>query len=172
MANTYQLITSSTLTTTASTVTLSAIPNTYDDLVLELTYRIDAAGQWGNNPHLRFNGDSSSIYNNTVIASFGTSSSGGVSTSNNLQTLQSSNSAGNTANTFTSTQIYIPNYVAAVGRQYAITKVGEQFATNNESHYYAATYMSTTAISSITFTSPSSNFIAGSSFFLYGIKKT
>lgn len=67
MASTYTLISSSVLTVTTQSVTFSSIPQTYTDLVLRMSYRITAAGLFGNNPAIRFNADATSNYSYTNL---------------------------------------------------------------------------------------------------------
>jgi hypothetical protein len=170
MANTYELISSTVLTSTATVITFSSIPATYNDLVIRASYRISASGNFGGNPSIRFNADSSAVYSNTQIDIYGTSSSTSSNTGATSGVLQSSTSAGNTANVFTSTEIYIPNYRGTTDRPYSVFKSAEQFATSAELHPVATLYRGSAAITSITLQGVT--FIVDSKFYLYGIKNS
>jgi hypothetical protein len=176
MANTYVLIASSTLSATTQSVTFSSIPQTYTDLVLRMSYRTDAAGSFGSNPAIRINSDATSNYSYTALEAKGTSAASLAESSINALYMQSSDSAGNTASTFTSNEVYIPNYTSTTSKPISQFKAAEQNATGAEMHIFASLYRGTSAISTILI-APSSNivsnnFVSGSSFFLYGIKNT
>lgn len=71
MANTYTLISSNTLTSSAASVTFSSIPATYTDLVLRISSRTDAAGATAT-VAAQFNGDTTSAnYSETNLNSDG-----------------------------------------------------------------------------------------------------
>lgn len=176
MATTYELISSSVLTATTQSVTFSSIPQTYTDLVLRLSYRTSASGLFGSNPAIRFNADATSNYSYTNVDGNGTSASSTQEVDINALYMQSSDSAGNTADTFTSTEVYIPNYTGTAKKPISIFKAAEQNATAAEMHVFASLYEGTSAISTILI-GPSSNivsnnFVTGSSFYLYGIKNS
>lgn len=172
MANTFQFIQSTTLTTTATSVAFSGIPQTFTDLVIKASYRISAAGQYGGNPFLRLNSDSSSLYSFILISGNGSNFSTSTSNGANLATMQSSTSAGNTANTFTSNEFYISNYTDTQVKPFSQFKAAENQSVDNETHVFASLYRGTAPITAITFGISGSNFIADSSFSLYGIKNS
>jgi hypothetical protein len=66
MSNTYDLIFSTTLTSSVSSYTINSIPGTYRDLVLS----IDKFGDWRTS--LRFNGDSGTNYIGVSMQGLGT----------------------------------------------------------------------------------------------------
>jgi len=176
MATTYTLISSSVLSATTQSVTFSSIPQTYTDLVLRMSYRTNASGNFGSNPAIRFNSDATSNYSYTMIEGNGTSAASSTQSAINALYMQSSDSAGNTADTFTSTEVYIPNYTGTANKPISIFKVAEQNATGAEMHAFASLYRGASAISTILI-GPSSNivsnsFLSGSSFYLYGIKNS
>jgi hypothetical protein len=164
------------LTATTQQLTFSSIPQTYTDLVLRMSYRTDASGSFGSNPALRLNSDATANYGYTNIDGNGTSASSTTETSINALYMQSSDSSSNTANTFTSNEVYISNYTSTVCKQISQFKTAEQNATGAEMHVFASLYRGTSAISTILI-GPSSNiisnnFVTGSSFYLYGIKNS
>ena len=172
MANTYTLISSNVLTSSAASVTFSSIPATYTDLVLRMSYRISAAGLFGGNPFLRFNSDTSTNYSYTFLQGNGSAAESARETSVNLMTMQSSDSAGNTADTFTSNEVYIPNYLSSTAKPVSQFKATEQNSTGAEMHAFASLYRGTSAISTILVSISGSSFVSGSSFYLYGIKNS
>ena len=168
MANTYNLISSNVLTTTAASVTFSSIPATYTDLVLRLSARTDQS-----NPTatflVRYNGSSAASYSGTYLYTGGSSVTSYRDT--NSTSIEEGGATANTgtANTFGSTEIYIPNYAGTTNKPNSSFYVGE----NNSSSVYlvgiAAGLRSVTdAITSVSLVS-NGNFVSGSSFYLYGI---
>lgn len=171
MANTYILLASNTLTSTTDTITFSSIPNTYTDLVLRTSIRNTTSGTYGG-LLLRFNSDSGTNYSTTNLYADGTSAFsdqlGPSATYLNLVT----QFTGTTASTFTSNEVYIPNYTSTSSKSVAITNVTENnSASANYVGVSAGFYLGTSAISTITITT-GSTIAVGSSFFLYGIKNT
>jgi hypothetical protein len=176
MPSTYTLISSNVLTATTQQLTFSSIPQTFTDLVLRMSYRVTTAGLFGSNPAIRFNSDATSNYSYANVNGDGSTASSSRESAINALYMQSSDSAGNTADTFTSTEVYIPNYTGTANKPISISKVAEQNSTAAEMAYFASLYRGTSAISTILI-GPSSNivsnnFVSGSSFYLYGIKNS
>lgn len=172
MPNTYQLIASNVLSSSAASVTFSAIPATYTDLVLRASARNSAAV---NNAVLgvRVNGLSTTIYSTLYLQSTGSAAS---SQSNATQTELNGNTfqgSLTTANTFTSIEYYIPNYTVAIHKPISGISHGENNATAALTRDSANLIRTTDAITSINlFDTSAANFESGSSFYLYGIKST
>jgi hypothetical protein len=174
MATTYELIASTTLGSNASTVTLGSggtIPQTYTDLLITCSVRtshtstIDAM-------MLRFNGVDSGYSNRRL---YGTGSS--VVSDNNVAAatymlLGDAVGTNATANTFSSGEFYIPNYAGATNKSLSSTTVAEHNGTAGYQTALAGLWSNTSAITSIVFYPFfAANFLTGSSFYLYGIKK-
>jgi hypothetical protein len=89
---------------------------------------------------------------------------------NNSETL---NGSGTTTNTFSNTEFYISNYQSASqnkqGRSDGVLENNSSTATYRIMG--AGLFRDNTAITSITIVPSSGNFVSGSSFFLYGIKR-
>ena len=175
MANTYELISSNVLGSSAASVTFSAIPSTYTDLLLKCSARATASSVYPDSILANFNGDTSAIYSMTsVYGEKATASSYRRSSDTFLMILQSINGGTSTSNTFSNVELYIPNYAGNANKC-----MSASFATeaNTDTNLYwtvgveAGLYATTTAISSIALTLGSS-FASGSSFYLYGIKST
>ena len=173
MANTYTLISSNTLSSTAATVTLSSIPNTYTDLVLQVSARGNSANP-NANILFTFNNDTASNYSSLSARGDGPSTvdlytiSGTVTTNFDRVPADSS-----TANVFGTGELYIVSYGAS--RTKAMTTF---FSTEiNDSTGFtigqsAHSWSNSAAISSITMELGSGSFVSGSTFYLYGIKNT
>jgi hypothetical protein len=164
------LISSQVLTGTASTVTFSSIPSTYKDLSLKWSVR-DSNASLVANSFIYYNGNSSTTsYSQTYFR--GGNSSGTSSTRNSSDNdiyLGYNNGSTSTANTFSSGELYIPNYALTSTRPMSSFLAQEENSTSSGwMHINSGVYIGTDAITSITLTA-SVNFLAGSSFYLYGI---
>lgn len=173
MAPTYSLIASNTLTTTAASVTFSSIPASYTDLVLRYTFRTGLAGSNQAQARLVFNGNTATNYSRTTLGGDGSTPNSNRATSQaNFEAEEGSPSAGNTANTFGTTEIYIPNYLVSANKAFGSFAVGENNSTTALMGVRAGLWRVTDAITSITLTANANSFVSGSSFFLYGIKNS
>ena len=178
MAATYELIASNTLGSSASSVTFNSIPDTYTDLILKMSLRSDI-NSTRNYVTFRFNSDSGTIYSTRILYSNGaTVSNDAVSNRADLFSEFLADGATATSNTFSNVEMYIPSYTVSNDKPICIDGATE----NNDSvnamlTAVAGLFRSATAISSITIysgatSSPTDNFVSGSSFFLYGIKNS
>jgi hypothetical protein len=168
MANTYTLISSNVLTSTTASVTFSAIPSTYTDLVLKVSNRTNDTGV-GNGFTLTYNG-SSSNYSSTSIYADGSTVESNRGTTSGMMWVDGSTE---TSNTFASVELYVPNYAGST------IKPSSNFAAM-ENNAAATTYIGaqarlwsdTAAITSMTLTPNVGSWVSGSSFYLYGIKNS
>jgi hypothetical protein len=168
MPSTYTLISSNVLSSSAASVTFSAIPSTYTDLVLRVSGRTTVTGQATDNLELRFNGSITRLRGNGSTAS--SSANSGVTVINGLTAFDAADA---TSNTFSSLEIYVPSYLASQNKPVSLFSAQED---NNATANIVATaglWRDTTAISSIYIGSNSGgSFVSGSSFYLYGIKNS
>ena len=175
MANTYTLIASNTLTSSAASVTFSAIPNTYTDLVIRVSARTTEAGA---NELMIYtlNGNTGTNYSVTTLIGNGSTVVSNRTTS--AANIRAGWQVGATAtsNTFANTEIYIPSYTASQNKPTSNFSVAENNSSNTADTYIntnAGLFRITDAITSIAFsTINGNNFVSGSSFFLYGIKNS
>ena len=177
MALTYTLISSNVLSSSAASVTFSSIPSTYTDLVLRTNTRQDQSFTNAKLFGIYFNGDNSNLYSATVLNGTGSAASStrtdnpGSATQYDSIYVRGSDLSTDTSNTFASSEIYIPSYRIVQSR------VANSFAAteNNGTTAYisalAGLYTSTTAVTSIGIQAVAT-FVAGSSFYLYGIKNS
>jgi hypothetical protein len=163
---TYTLISSQVLGSSAASVTFSSIPQTYKDLVLKVSSRIDFSDTVFTLA-AQFNSDTGANYSSRYIRGSGTaviSSTGGTGAI--YLGLQNANTS--TANTFGNLEIYIPNYAGSQQKSVSVNSVEENNTTAAYSAIVAGLWSSTSAITSISlFTSY--NLLQYSSFYLYGI---
>ena len=170
MPSSRRLIANSTLTGTTASVTFSSIPSAFTDLVLKWSTRDNGDTTYAN---ITINGVSSANYSRIYIEATGTSVASGIGQNLTTAVVSGASTKGLswTANTFSSGELYIPNYTSTVNKQFSIYTVAENNATgvgNNLIDPHASLFQSSSAISSITFAG-NGNFEAGSSFYLYGI---
>lgn len=176
---TYTLIASNTITTTGiQAITFSSIPQSYTDLILKSSVRTT-----GTNIGFSFIGyqsASTTAYSWTELLGNG---SGSSATSTRANSSASSTYAPigypaistSTANFFTNSEMYIPNYTTSNTKQ--LTSIygteNDSASTNTRLGGFAINWLNAGAITSLNLSVQSSGDIAvGSSFYLYGIKKS
>lgn len=166
MANTYIPIASSTVGSGGvADVTFSSIPATYTNLVVKYSARTSNAAN-GGNVSVEFNGSSAS-FTGTYIAGTGSAAASGTLTNY----FGYSNGATSTSNTFSNTEIYIPNYAGSNNKSFSLDTVYENNATAANSILNAGLWSNTAAITSIKIIGQSA-FDQYSTFYLYGIKNS
>lgn len=158
-------------TSTASSVTFSAIPQTYTDLKLVISARDSSTGANWSRIKFAFNGTSSTTnWSGRELYGIGS----GSASSWNYGTSDSAaggfaTTADATTNTFGNTEIYIPNYTSSNYKSISTDSVTENNATSALAGFEASLWSNTAAITSIELTLSTGNFISGSTFYLYGI---
>jgi hypothetical protein len=170
MANTYVKIASVSVGSGgAANITFSSIPATYTDLVVKISGRSASATFGTDGITLEING-SASNFSSRQLAGDGSFASSASRTSNYIGALL--DNAGATANTFTNTEIYFPNYAGATAKSFSLDSVAENNATVAEADLVAGLWNNTAAINSLTFkTITANNFVQYSTATLYGILK-
>ena len=168
MPVTYNLIASNVLGSSAASVTFSAIPATYTDLILRLSVRSDRA----------FNIDTLTFTLNTSTANlsnryvWGTGSAAASGSNTTNSTWVRINASTTTSNTFSNVEFYIPNYTVSQNKPFSGASAMEDNATTAYVEATAGLWSNTAALTSIQIgLTDGPNFVAGSSFYLYGIKK-
>jgi hypothetical protein len=163
-----QIIQRAELSSAASEILFSSIPDTFTDLVLVISARITAndSSWW-----MRFNGTSTGYSERLLYGNGSSAASASAGTSGfNLFFI---NGSGTTSNTFNSTSVYIPNYTASQSKSVSLDMVTENNATNANQGISAGLWSNNAAISSIRlfYTGSSNDIATGSSATLYGILK-
>lgn len=174
MANTYVAIAKNVLTSDAASVTFSSIPQTYTDLVLIYSTRINysEASRLELPVYVRFNGDTATNYSARTITGSGSAASSFALSSSTNSTLYQAPDNGNTASTFGNAEYYIPNYTNSLNKPVGGTGVSEN---NNATAYQSGTaslWRGTAAITTILIRGVVGDLMSGSRFDLYGIKNS
>lgn len=145
-----------------STIDFSNIPQSYTDLEIRLSGRATS-------PYIdiTFNNNTGS-HSSRYFYGNGSSTGGG----SQARFLGIESSTSNTASTFGSMSIYIPNYTSSNYKSFSAESVQETNATAAEMHYVAGTWSNTSNITSIQiYPESSGTFSQYSSATLYGIRK-
>jgi hypothetical protein len=174
MASSRFLISSQTLASSAASVTFSAIPATYTDLVLRYSARGTNASA-ANNLRLQFNSDTSTNYSETFVRGNGSTAASSRSTSA-VEFVEGLIISGDsaTANTYSNNEIYIPSYTVSQNKPLSMQAIQEDNSTTGRFYASAGLWRNTAAITSflIYLSGGSGDIKAGSSFYLYGIKNS
>jgi hypothetical protein len=161
MAVTYDKIATTTLGTTAASVTFSSIAGTYTDLVLVMS---GTASSGAPSTLLQFNSDTASNYSYTYLTGNGTAASSGRGSSQTSITVSYNGAAGSSPN---SNIVQIMNYSNTTTNKSVVSRANQTaFGTDA----IVGLWRSTAAITSMTMTTSSSTYASGSTFTLYGIK--
>jgi hypothetical protein len=167
MANTYTLIEAKTLATDTTTVTFTAIPNTYTDLRLLISIR-NNDGDAFDGVYMSLNG-STSNFTGRYIQGLGSGSPG---TGSIARYIGVGNGAAVSANTFSNFDVYFPNYASSNYKGFSSDAVTENNASLSFAELHAGVWSNTAAITSISVAFSSGPCITGSTFYLYGIKNS
>jgi hypothetical protein len=169
MANTYVKIAAVTVGSGgASTIDFTSIPNTYTDLVLKVSARKTTTG--GSNLQLQFNGSTTGYLQRTLIGN----GSIAVSYNDNSEIgFMYVTTSSNTANTFTNTEIYLPNYAGSNNKSVSIDSVAENDAPESNMTLTSALWSNSAAINRVylQIANGAGVFAQHSTATLYGIKK-
>jgi hypothetical protein len=156
----------------ASTIDFTSIPSTFTDLNLKLSIRNNnATGGTFQNLFMTFNGVGTG-YSGRNIQAFGSGSAGSSTSTDAYQGAIVVSNSGTTASTFSNIDIYIPNYAGSTQKPVSTDGVTESNITGMYMSMMAFNSTTTSAISSISFTTNSGfSFVQYSTATLYGIKK-
>jgi hypothetical protein len=147
----------------AASVTFNNIPQTgYTDLKIVASWRGNSASSVS--IYMSLNGSASSFTGKYLYGDGSATSSGSIG-----QYVGSCPGSNFTANTFASTEIYIPNYTSANYKSFSVDNVDETNATASDSNLIAGLWSNTAAITSISIAPSGSSFIQYSTFSLYGL---
>jgi hypothetical protein len=164
MPNTYDPIATQTLGSAAATVTFSSIPGTYTDLVLVISARMSGGGG-ASAIQAQFNSDTASNYSFTLVTGTGSSADSSGASS---QTQMAVGLATDTAGEWSTNIIQVMNYSNTTTNKTVLARAG---IAGDRTRALVNLWRSTSAITSILIINNGSvNFVAGSTFTLYGIK--
>jgi hypothetical protein len=176
--NTYVALATQTLGSAAASVTFSSIPSGYTDLVLQCSLRADTSTFNNMNyPLLRFNGDSTSgLYSVTNL--YARNTGGGDTAASSRSSSQNEINLGGVATSamasgiFSTYQVQLQNYANTSINKTVLARIGTGGNLTALDGTWASVglWRNTNAITSLSLTATSSgNFVAGSTFSLYGI---
>ena len=142
----------------ATSITFSSIPSTYTDLVCLVSGR-------GTGVYLNIypNGSTSNLSGRYLYANGSSAASGSL---NPIMYLDESTQ---TANTFSSSQIYIPNYAGSTYKSISVESVQENNATGAQMIIHAGLWSSTAAITSLVLTVDQNAISQYTTAYLYGV---
>lgn len=167
---TMTLIETKTLGTAATSIELTAIPQTFTDLLLLVSGRGNS-GSGSTQLQIQFNGTGSGQYSDRTLGGSGSAAYTSSRTSQNVIFTTIIPLASYTSNTFSNGSIYIPNYTAAVNKSVSIDGVLENNATAANAEIVAGLWANTAAITTINLQAGGTQFDVGSTVSLYGILK-
>lgn len=176
MAITYDSIVSTTLGSSQNTVTFSGISSAYTDLRLVLFLRNDRAGT-GTTCSIRFNNISTSTYDFCYLQTFGTTTQSGTTLSSTMwnTSLMNVPAASSETNLFSAHYIDIMDYTNSYYKTMLMEATSfNTLATASDTTTGASVlcWRNTAAINRIdVICGSSANFVAGSTFALYGIAR-
>jgi hypothetical protein len=164
-------IATTSLSTAASSITFSNIPQGYTDLKVVLSVRASTTS--GNsNCFIYLNGVTGTSYSQRRLYGNGTNGSPLVSDTQTsypwIDMINTIPNATYTANTFASAEIYIPNYTSSNYKSLSVDFVGENNATTSYQYFTAGLFSNTSAITSLVIDG-TDNFVQYSTATLYGI---
>jgi hypothetical protein len=170
---TYVAIAKNLLTSNQASVTFSGIPSTYTDLLLTFSVRTAAADYQATLTY-QFNSTTGNYSETYLRANFASVSSSRDSNQTKAYGMLVFNGDTSTSNTFSSGEIYIPNYAGSTNKVLSMTGVNENNNANqNNIVPYAGLWSNTAAITSIKIEDYyGNNLLTGSRFDLYGIKNS
>jgi hypothetical protein len=163
----YTLIERKELTSAASSIEITGIPQIYTDLVI-LTSLRSTRSDAADTGQIRFNGTTTGYSGKELYGTGSTAFSGAMDTSRVSLILPS---ASVTANTFGNGLVYVPNYTAGTNKSVSVDHVSEDNATTSYQLLISALWSNTQPINSVTVTAANGNLAAGSSISLYGINR-
>jgi hypothetical protein len=170
MPNTLIPIQTYTLTSTATSVTFSGIPQNYTDLKLVISARVSNSATQGI-LDIQFNGSSANFdlrylgQSNTSVVSYTRASGFGTNMAGYYP------AANSTASTFGNVELYFPNYSSTTAsKSVFIDAVMENNSSTIQNGLVSGLWSQNSAITSLTFSETTGgNLVSGSTFTLYGV---
>jgi len=163
MANTFELIASTTLGSGQASIEFTSIPATFTDLVVKYSLRTDRSAP-ESALRLTFN-NSATSYSNRMIEGAGSGTPGSYTGGSTFIDLGYAPAATATASTFNNCELYIPNYASSNNKSVSIDNVQENNTTTAYANLIAGLWSDSAAITSIKVVpSTAVNFVTYSSF--------
>jgi len=172
MANTYQLIASSTVGSGGvANIDFTSIPATYTDLNILLSARTNDATIYGA-IKLQFNNSTTDYSSRELYGSGSAFASVARGVIDSGLYIGDVNGNSSTANSFSNFSIYIPNYTGSNYKGVSIDGVQENNATETYLRILAGLWSTGSAITSIKFSFTGATILEHSTAYLYGIKNS
>jgi hypothetical protein len=167
MANTYVLIASNVVGSGGtSSISFSSISSSYTDIKLVWSSR---SSDNNLDMGIAYNGSGASVSSKILWVTTG----GSVTNESNAYAYYVMNPSASTSNTFSSGELYMPNYAGSNNKSFGVDMATENnSSTGIRMGIEAGINASSAAISSLTITPNAGNFVQYSSFYLYGIKNS
>jgi hypothetical protein len=171
MATTYNLISSTTLSVDAASVTISSIPSIYKDLVLYSSSRLSVSGRYDSG--LRYNGVSTSTYLYQFVEGYATNLVYASSSNGTSQLQMLSTPSDFVANYFSTNRYYIADY-NTTGIKPSNNRSCDPNSSTSTFYIQSGANRFDTAsgITSITIAANAGNLVANSTLHLYGVNYT
>jgi hypothetical protein len=150
---------------TTGSVTLSNIPNTFQDLMLVVSARTDSSSL--TSALLRFNGDTSSVYSSTLLLGNGVSATSERYSNESFARIGYAVGSSQLASAFSSQVVQIIDYASTSRFKTIVSRDSSDTNGSGVSQLTTALWRNTAAITSITY---ATSIVPGSTITLYGIK--
>lgn len=172
MPNTYKAIASTVLTGTQNNIDFTAIPATYNDLLLVVSGRSSGAGT-SQSLYISCN-YATTGYASTTFRALEGDGQATAATSNTFANQGAIPGSGSTSNTFGSAEFYLSNYSGSQRKPIYSVAVNEGNASpiTTQMRFTAANLNDTNAIATIRVVDSGGGFVSGSRFDLYGINNS
>jgi hypothetical protein len=152
-----------------ASIEFTSIPNTYTDLVVKLSLR-GASSLATMQIYMTFNNTTSGYSCRQLYGDGSSATSAALSNSGAAISIINMNTNASTSNTFSSTDIYIPNYAGSANKSVSADSSTENNAQAALTGLTAGLLSNTAAITSIKFTNQDAvNFVQHSTAYLYGV---
>jgi hypothetical protein len=151
-----------------ASVEFTNIPQAYTDLVVKLSCRGTDSGTGANDGRLTFNG-SSSGYSSRLLYGIGTGLGSASNSGSYMYWVGGAVAGGHTANTFSNSEIYIPNYAGSNNKSVSFDGVTESNSSYGGQLFTAGLWSNSAAITSLNLTLDYNSFATNSTATLYGI---
>lgn len=163
-----ELISTTLLSGSQSSITFSSIPSTYKHLQIRMTTRADSGGT-SSVFYVRLNSDTGSNYSRHWLRGDGSTVSANAGSGETQAWLGYTTSSGDAANIFSPHVMDILDY-ASTNKNKTIRHLSGAIGSFLQVGLWSAGWYNTAAVTSVTIFPTSNNFVSGSRFSLYGIK--
>lgn len=150
----------------AASIEFGSIPQTYTDLMVVSSLRITQTA-W-DSFNVYFNGSNTNLSSRYLLGNGASAASGTLA----YGYAGTSDIGSATANVFSNSSLYVPNYTGSSQKSYSVDNVAENNATTAYVNIIAGLWTGTSAITSLTLVANSTAFVQYSSASLYGIKNS